>query len=108
MDAPLNFDGVGREFDKWLDWNGSVNNTTGNTIAMNKDYVDPGTLFQLPISPTSTTNGDIHNPFMKNELLTAPPPVDILTPGTVRLLRNPARASTSGSVVIPCVSSTLL
>lgn len=80
MDAPLNFDGVGREFDKWLDWNGSVNNTTGNNIAMNKDYVDPGTLFQLPISPTSTTNGDIHNPFMKTELLTAPPPVDILTP----------------------------
>ncbi|KAK5045898.1 hypothetical protein LTR84_008684 [Exophiala bonariae] len=80
MDAPLNFDGVGREFDKWLDWNGSVNNTTDNHTAPNKDFVDPGTLFQLPISPSSTTNGDGHNPFVKNELLTAPPPVDILTP----------------------------
>lgn len=79
MDTPLNFDSVGREFDKWLDWNGSVN-TADTTLPTNKDVVDPGNLFHLPISPSSTTNGDGHNSFLKNEGLTAPPPIDILTP----------------------------
>ena len=78
MENPLNFDSAGREFDKWLDWNGSVNATQSN-IPVNNNIVEPANIFNLPISPSSTTNGENHNPLLKSGLLTAPPS-DILTP----------------------------
>ncbi|KIX05724.1 uncharacterized protein Z518_03696 [Rhinocladiella mackenziei CBS 650.93] len=78
MESRLNLDSAGREFDKWLDWNGTANASTTNSIE-DTSTVEPQHLFQLPISPSSTANGDAQ-PSLTTDLLTAPPALDVLTP----------------------------
>jgi hypothetical protein len=79
MAAPLDLGGAGRDFDKWLDWNGTANAST-DTV-MGQDSTAPAnTLIPLPISPTSTANGETYLTQIKTDFLTAPPSQDLLTP----------------------------
>ncbi|KIW78736.1 hypothetical protein Z517_08575 [Fonsecaea pedrosoi CBS 271.37] len=78
MAAPLDLQSAGREFDKWLDWNG-----TADTFprAPEEDNLAPNqALHALPISPSSTANGDSLPAQLKTDLLTALPSQDLLTP----------------------------
>ncbi|EXJ72731.1 uncharacterized protein A1O5_03878 [Cladophialophora psammophila CBS 110553] len=79
MTAPLDLESAGREFDKWLDWNGTANTSPR---APNEDNLLATTqnLLTLPISPSSTVNGDSHPSQLKTDLLTALPTHDLLTP----------------------------
>ncbi|KIY00512.1 uncharacterized protein Z520_04197 [Fonsecaea multimorphosa CBS 102226] len=79
MTAPLDLESAGREFDKWLDWNGTAN---AFPRAPQEDNLPITTqnLLTLPISPSSTANGDSHPAQFKTDLLTAPPGQDLLTP----------------------------
>ncbi|EXJ94924.1 hypothetical protein A1O1_00042 [Capronia coronata CBS 617.96] len=79
-DSSLNLDSAGREFDKWLDWNGAANAPAGDSFRDATLIEAENGLFHLPISPSSTANGDSHLPHIKNDLLTAPSALDILTP----------------------------
>jgi len=77
MESQLDIDSAGRDFDKWLDWNAAT--TTAGMAPADKTTVQPDQVFQFPISPSSTANGDAHHPFKAN-FLTAPPQHDLLTP----------------------------
>ena len=79
METHLNLNSAGRDFDQWLDWNGAANASNGQIVG-DKNTIEPGNIFHLPISPSSTANGDAHPPFLKTDLLTAPPSLDVLTP----------------------------
>ncbi|EXJ89112.1 hypothetical protein A1O3_02176 [Capronia epimyces CBS 606.96] len=79
-ESRLNLDTAGREFDQWLDWNGAASIRTGDSSA-DQTLVDAdSSLFHLPLSPSSTANGDTNLPHIKTDLLTAPPTFDVLTP----------------------------
>ncbi|KIV98241.1 hypothetical protein PV10_01908 [Exophiala mesophila] len=70
---------AGRDFDNWLDWNGSLSASDGKVASLEPNNIEPSSLLHLPISPSSTTNGDALNSAAKSSFLTAPP-ADILTP----------------------------
>jgi hypothetical protein len=67
--STLDVDFAGREFDKWLDWNGTAG-------ISNNNYDDRPA--HSPISPPSTTDGDIQLSHSRTDFLTAPS--DLLTP----------------------------
>ncbi|KIW73606.1 hypothetical protein, variant [Phialophora macrospora] len=79
MTVPLDLESAGREFDKWLDWNGAANTSSGTSFDGNL-AAGPDNLGRLPISPSSTVNGDAHLAPIKTDFLTAPPSHDLLTP----------------------------
>lgn len=78
FESRLDLESAGREFDQWLDWNGSSTTAT-NESTNHKATVEPAALFAHPISPSSTTNGDVLPP-LKTDFLTAPSSNDLLTP----------------------------
>ncbi|KAI1623762.1 hypothetical protein EDD37DRAFT_632442 [Exophiala viscosa] len=79
MEARLEIDSAGREFDQWLDWNGSVNNSSRGPVD-ERATIAPENISHLPISPSSSTNGDVHLSLLKTDLLTAPSQHELLTP----------------------------
>ncbi|EXJ64023.1 hypothetical protein A1O7_00358 [Cladophialophora yegresii CBS 114405] len=79
MTAPLDLESAGREFDKWLDWNGAAN-TSSETAFDSNLAARPDNLVRLPISPSSTVSGDALLAHIKTDFLTAPPSHDLLTP----------------------------
>lgn len=80
MTAPLDIESAGREFDKWLDWNGGTPNPASVGIPLdNHSIAPPDNLIHLPISPSSTASGDAHLAHIKTDFLTAPSQ-DLLTP----------------------------
>ncbi|OCT53426.1 HLH transcription factor [Cladophialophora carrionii] len=79
MTAPLDLESAGREFDKWLDWNGAAN-TSNETPFNGYLAARPANLVRLPISPSSTVSGDAHLAHIKTDFLTAAPSHDLLTP----------------------------
>ncbi|ETI27944.1 hypothetical protein G647_00393 [Cladophialophora carrionii CBS 160.54] len=79
MTAPLDLESAGREFDKWLDWNGAAN-TSNETPCNGYLAAKPDNLVRLPISPSSTVSGDAHLAHIKTDFLTAAPSHDLLTP----------------------------
>ena len=79
MTAPIDFESAGREFDKWLDWNGTAN-ASDSLFVDESAATGPPNRNQLPISPLSTANSDSHLPQIKTDFLTAPPARDLLTP----------------------------
>ncbi|EHY57828.1 hypothetical protein ABEF92_004377 [Exophiala dermatitidis] len=80
MESHLTVDSAGREFDQWLDWNGAVHTSPGDSIGDHTLVESENNLFRLPISPSSTANGDHHLSHIKTDFLTAPPSLDVLTP----------------------------
>ncbi len=86
----MDLESAGREFDNWLDWNGAANASNG--LTMDESTVpEHDNLNRLPISPSSTANGDISLLQIKTDFLTAPPPQDLLTP------RHSSASPASGS-----------
>ena len=79
MTTPLDFESAGREFDKWLDWNGTANASDGPPVTRHT-AARLETFSHLPISPSSSENGDTHLAHIKTDFLTAPPSQDLLTP----------------------------
>ncbi|KAK4948156.1 Clr6 histone deacetylase associated PHD protein-2 Cph2 [Elasticomyces elasticus] len=79
MEARLDIDSAGREFDQWLDWSGTVN-TSSRLPLDGKTTIAPGQISRFPISPSSSSNGDVHLSHLKTDLLTAPSQHDLLTP----------------------------
>ncbi|KAJ9608289.1 Clr6 histone deacetylase associated PHD protein-2 Cph2 [Cladophialophora chaetospira] len=77
MTAPLDLESAGREFDKWLDWNGAANASNGNSFDQSTTG-QPDNSIHLPISPSSTVNGDGRITQIKTDFLTAPPTQDLL------------------------------
>lgn len=79
-ESRFNLDSAGREFDKWLDWNGTANTSAGGPLENQRTLEPDNNLFHLPMSPSSTANGDTNLPHIKTDLLTAPSALDVLTP----------------------------
>lgn len=79
MEARLDLDSAGREFDQWLDWNASATTSSGIPVH-ERQTIAPEQISRLPLSPSSSSNGDIRPSLLKTDLLTAPSQNDLLTP----------------------------
>lgn len=81
MNAQTNLDAVGREFDKWLDWNGTADESSSPlaTSAGEGDARNSSHRSTYVVSPSSTANSD--SPSMVNSTThTAPSTTGPLTP----------------------------
>ena len=79
MTEPLEYESAGREFDRWLDWNGTANASDGGLNGGNTATA-VNNFSHLPISPSSTVSREAHLAQIKTDFLTASPSRDLLTP----------------------------
>jgi len=77
MDTPLNLDVAGREFDKWLDWNGTANCADHSETDLHIGTA--GDIYRFPISPSSISHSETHTT-VQNSSLTASSTLDLPTP----------------------------
>lgn len=93
MEARLDSEFVGREFDKWLDWNGTADEAN-NQYSQPRPDTKPSL---LPISPISNANSDSFNGSIGQTPLTATYIHDLPTPtnsgSSPETLANPFRLS---------------
>ncbi|KAJ9660044.1 Clr6 histone deacetylase associated PHD protein-2 Cph2 [Neophaeococcomyces mojaviensis] len=89
MASSLNPEIVGKEFDKWLDWNGAADEADNQFLHPTADTRSA----LLPISPTSTANGDSFGTNIITTPHTAPYLHDLPTPthssSSPEMLSNP-------------------